>query len=47
MGKDKGAKGGYIVNIAGTAYTRPQISTPIYTATQFAIIGLTKSYGVS
>lgn len=46
MGRDRGAHGGTVVNVAGTACVRPQVSTPIYTATQYAIVGLTKSYGV-
>ncbi|XP_077286650.1 15-hydroxyprostaglandin dehydrogenase [NAD(+)]-like [Arctopsyche grandis] len=45
MGRDRGAHGGIVVNVAGTACVRPQVSTPIYTATQYAIVGLTKSYG--
>ena len=46
MGKDRGGQGGTIVNTASTAFARPQVSTPIYTATNYAVVGLTRSYGV-
>lgn len=45
MSKDRGGQGGTIVNTASTAFTRPQVSTPIYTATNYAIVGLTRAYG--
>ncbi|CAG9561423.1 unnamed protein product [Danaus chrysippus] len=45
MGKDRGGAGGTIVNTASTAFVRPQVSTPIYTATNYAVVGLTRSYG--
>ncbi|XP_004931596.1 15-hydroxyprostaglandin dehydrogenase [NAD(+)]-like [Bombyx mandarina] len=45
MGKDRGGQGGVIVNTASTAFARPQVSTPIYTATNYAIVGLTRAYG--
>lgn len=47
MGKDRGGQGGTIVNTASTAFARPQVSTPIYTATNYAVVGLTRAYGVS
>ena len=45
---DKNSKtghGGIVVNIGSSASARPQISTPIYTATKHAILGLTRSCG--
>ncbi|XP_058172341.1 15-hydroxyprostaglandin dehydrogenase [NAD(+)]-like [Anopheles ziemanni] len=45
MCKQRGHKGGVVVNIASSASIQPQISTPIYTATMHGIIGLTKACG--
>lgn len=48
MGKDKGGQGGVVVNIGSSASFRPQVFTPpIYTATKHAILGLSRSLGVS
>lgn len=47
LGKDKGGKGGMLINIGSAASVKPQISTPIYTATKHAILGLSKACGVS
>ena len=47
MGKDKGGQGGVVINIGSAASARPQISTPIYTATKHALLGLSRSCGVS
>lgn len=44
--KSKTGRGGVVVNIGASASFRYQISTPIYTATKHAILGLTKSCGV-
>jgi len=46
MSKGKG-NGGTIVNIGSSCSAKPFVSSPIYTATKHAIIGLTKAYGVS
>lgn len=46
MGKDKGGSGGVVVNIGSAASVRPQISTPVYTATKHAVLGLSRSCGV-
>lgn len=46
MGKDKGGQGGCVINIGSAASARPQISTPIYTATKHALLGLSRSCGV-
>lgn len=46
MSKDKG-NGGLIVNVGSSCSVKPFVSSPIYTATKHAIIGLTKAYGVS
>lgn len=45
LGKDRGGKGGVLVNIGSAVSIKPQLSTPIYTATKHAILGLTKSCG--
>lgn len=47
LGKDKGGKGGLVVNIGSAASFKPQISTPIYSATKHAIVALSASCGVS
>ncbi|CAD7088373.1 unnamed protein product [Hermetia illucens] len=47
LGKDKGGKGGMLINIGSAASVKPQISTPIYTATKHAILGLSKACGDS
>lgn len=44
--QSKTGRGGVVLNIGSSASVRPQISTPIYTATKHAILGLTKSCGV-
>jgi 15-hydroxyprostaglandin dehydrogenase (NAD) len=45
LGKDKGGKGGTVINIGSACSVKPQLSTPVYTATKHAILGLTKSSG--
>ena len=47
MGKDKGGKGGVVVNTASIAGLAPFASIPLYTTTKHAVIGLTRSFGVS
>jgi 15-hydroxyprostaglandin dehydrogenase (NAD) len=47
MGKDEGGKGGVVVNTASVAGLAPFAVTPIYVATKHAVIGLTRSFGVS
>ena len=47
MGKDEGGKGGVLVNISSVAGLFPFSGAPIYDATKHAIIGLTRSFGVS
>jgi 15-hydroxyprostaglandin dehydrogenase (NAD) len=47
MGKDEGGKGGVVVNIASVAGLVPYADTPVYGATKHAVIGLTRSFGVS
>jgi 15-hydroxyprostaglandin dehydrogenase (NAD) len=47
MGKDKGGKGGVMVNISSIAGFGPAAGCPIYVATKHAVIGLTRSFGVS
>lgn len=47
MGKDRGGRGGAVVNMGSNVSLRPYVSLPIYTATKHAILGFTRSYGVS
>jgi 15-hydroxyprostaglandin dehydrogenase (NAD) len=47
MGKDEGGKGGVVVNIASTAGLAPFAGCPVYVATKHAVIGFTRSFGVS
>lgn len=47
MGKDRGGRGGVVVNMGSNVSLRPYVSLPIYTATKHAILGFTRSYGVS
>ncbi|XP_046751376.1 uncharacterized protein LOC124414473 [Diprion similis] len=46
MGKDKGGKGGIIVNTASIFGLDPVEWFPIYDATKFAVIGLSRSFGL-
>jgi len=46
MGKDKGGKGGVVVNIASILGLAPLAGSPIYVATKHAVIGLTRSFGL-
>ncbi|XP_058058379.1 15-hydroxyprostaglandin dehydrogenase [NAD(+)]-like [Anopheles bellator] len=45
MGAGRAGDGGVLVNIGSGVSLRPQLSTPIYTATKHAILGLTKACG--
>ena len=47
MGKDEGGKGGVVVNISSIAGLAPFECSPVYVATKHAVIGLTRSFGVS
>jgi len=47
MGKDEGGKGGVVVNTASIAGLRPTATLPVYVATKHAVIGLSRSFGVS
>ena len=47
MGKDNGGKGGVVVNIASILGLAPLAGSPVYVATKHAVIGLTRSFGVS
>lgn len=47
MGKDKDKNGGVLVNIGQYFDIKRTAQLPIYTATKFAIIGLSKALGVS
>jgi len=47
MGKDEGGKGGVVVNISSILGLAPYAGCPVYVATKHAVIGLTRSFGVS
>lgn len=48
MGKDKGGKGGVIVNISSVAgIDCSQFSTPTYNATKHGVVAFSRSLGVS
>jgi short-subunit dehydrogenase involved in D-alanine esterification of teichoic acids len=47
MGKDKGGKGGVVVNNSSILGLAPFAGSPVYVATKHAVIGLTRSFGVS
>jgi hypothetical protein len=47
MGKDKGGKGGVVVNIASTLGLAPIAGCPVYAGTKHAVVGITRSFGVS
>ena len=47
MGKDETGKGGVVVNIASVVGLAPLAPSPVYVATKHAVIGLTRSFGVS
>jgi 15-hydroxyprostaglandin dehydrogenase (NAD) len=47
MGKDEGGKGGVVVNVSSVAGLAPSAIFTVYTATKHAVIGLTRSFGVS
>jgi NAD(P)-dependent dehydrogenase (short-subunit alcohol dehydrogenase family) len=47
MGKDEGGKGGVVVNISSILGLAPYAGFPVYATTKHAVIGLTRSFGVS
>lgn len=47
IGKDRGGRGGTVINMGSNVSLRPYVSIPIYTATKHAIVGFTRAYGVS
>jgi len=47
MGKDEGGKGGVVVNLSSIGGLVPFAGCPVYIATKHAVIGLTRSFGVS
>ncbi|XP_067003613.2 15-hydroxyprostaglandin dehydrogenase [NAD(+)] [Anabrus simplex] len=46
MGKDKGGKGGVVVNIASILGLQSMAGCPVYVATKHAVIGLSRSFGM-
>jgi short-subunit dehydrogenase len=47
MRKDEGGKGGVVVNTASVMGMEPDAAFPVYVATKHAVIGLSRSLGVS
>ncbi|XP_046751817.1 15-hydroxyprostaglandin dehydrogenase [NAD(+)]-like [Diprion similis] len=47
MGKDKGGKGGVIVNTSSTYGVDPVAWSPAYAAAKAGVVGLSRSYGLS
>ncbi|KAK6645466.1 hypothetical protein RUM43_001743 [Polyplax serrata] len=47
MGRNKGGRGGVLVNVGSNCSIKPYTSVPIYSATKHAIIGLTRAFGDS
>lgn len=47
MGRDRGARGGILVNVAEHMDVRCTAQLPVYSATKQAIIGLSQSLAVS
>ncbi|XP_015515940.2 peroxisomal hydratase-dehydrogenase-epimerase [Neodiprion lecontei] len=45
MGKDKGGKGGTLVNVSSVAGLVPAMPFPIYGGTKHAVIGISRSFG--
>ncbi|XP_046751400.1 peroxisomal hydratase-dehydrogenase-epimerase-like [Diprion similis] len=45
MGKDKGGKGGTLVNVASAAGLVPAMPFPIYGGTKHAVVGISRSFG--
>ncbi|XP_068994074.1 uncharacterized protein [Neodiprion pinetum] len=46
MGKDKGGKGGVIVNTASIYGLEPSPWSPVYAATKHGVVGLSRSFGL-
>ncbi|KAF4518619.1 hypothetical protein B566_EDAN005944 [Ephemera danica] len=47
MGKERGGRGGTVINIGSNTSMRPYVSAPIYSATKHAVLGFTRSFGDS
>lgn len=47
MSKQKGGRGGIVLNIASVAGIQSFFSLPAYTASKHGVIGFTHSFGVS
>lgn len=46
MSKERGGRGGVIVNIASILGLQEMAGCPVYVATKHAVVGLSRSYGV-
>lgn len=47
MGKDNGGNGGVIVNMSSVVGLSCSPGFPVYSATEYAIVGMSKSFAVS
>lgn len=45
MGKDRGGKGGVVVNLASILGLQELASCPVYVGTKHFVVGLTRSFG--
>lgn len=45
MGRDRGGRGGLVVNVSSLAGLQPSFLAPVYCATKAAIVALTRTYG--
>lgn len=45
LGRDRGGRGGVVVNAGSSSSARPMVSLPVFTATKHAIAALTRCYG--
>ncbi|XP_046982300.1 15-hydroxyprostaglandin dehydrogenase [NAD(+)]-like [Schistocerca americana] len=45
MGRDRGGRGGLVVNVSSTAGLEPSFLAPVYCSTKAAVAALTRAYG--
>ncbi|KAG8222466.1 hypothetical protein J437_LFUL002201 [Ladona fulva] len=45
MGKDNGGNGGIVINMSSVLGMKPYAGCPVYCATKYALLGLTRSFG--
>lgn len=47
MGTDNGGRGGHVINVASEAGIKPWDAVPAYSASKFAVVAMTRAFGVS